>query len=185
MHFRGRNGKRNAAGAGFTLVEILVVVCVIAILIGLTASAAYSARERAYKAAATTEVEQLSAAFKAYRVGDDEEAWPVDTAGAWVPVTKTTLAKLVGGDGRPVLLSIPEERFEPGVDHNGTAVDEAYCDPWGRAYEVKTSRAGGEDGDAGRIEVTETIEVAVSFAAQFGRYYEWEPDVPYVNVDLD
>ena len=183
MDMHATDGRRSGRKSAFTLVEILVVVCVIAILIGLTASAAYSARERSYKAAATTEIEQLSAAFKAFRVGDPAEAWPYETNGQWKPVTKTALEKVLGTDGAPALLSISDARFEPGVDHDGVEVSDAYCDPWGRAYEVKTSTEGS--GHAGRIEVTETIELVVSFASQFGRYYEWEEDVPYVNEGLD
>ena len=95
---------------GFTLVEILVVICVITVLIGLTANATFSARQKAYKAAATQECEQIVAAFKAYWLAKSD--WPA-TASSWTDLDKTKLAKLVGKDEDGVVyLSLDDKSFE-------------------------------------------------------------------------
>lgn len=160
----------------FTLIEILVVVCVITILIGLTASATFSARRKASVSAATTEVEQLAAACKAYRVGNPEGAWPHPTGGAWVDAKRDVLKKLLGGDGAdglPALLDIPEERLEGS--------EGLYLDPWGNPYQIKT--AADSTGEAGEIKIDEVVEVVVSFPGQFSRYYDAEDSgVTYTDL---
>lgn len=159
---------------GFTLVEILVVVCVITVLVGLTANATFSARQRAWVSQATTEAEQLCAALKSYRLADRDGKLPFDTKGAWMQVSRDLIANLIGEGSSPdtgdaVLLDIAEDRFE---DVNGQLF---YCDPWGNPYEVKTldpsDQGAGEagDGEAGNIVLDETFEVVVSFPNQFGR----------------
>ena len=164
---RLRAGRANAA---FTLVEILVVVCVITVLIGLTANAAFSARQRAYVSQATTECEQLCAALKTYRLADKSGKLPFDTRGSWTPVTRTMLGELIGDGSGPVLLDIADDRFE---DAGGSQV---YCDPWGNPYEIRTVDPSAEsgageagDGEAGNIVLDETFEVVVSFPNQFSR----------------
>ena len=180
----GRIAERNAnASTGFTLVEILIVVCVITVLIGLTASATASARQKSYIAAATTEVEQIAAAFKSYRLANPNGNWPHDTGGDWESVTDDNdgLKNLIGkGDAAVVFLDLPDDRLENGE----------FKDPWGHAYQFRTYSPGasgsGEagDGEAGRIVMKEVVETVVSFPNQFGRYYEFGEDVPYVDDGL-
>lgn len=174
-----RTGRR-----GFTLIEILTVVCIITVLIGLTANATFSARQKANKSAATTEAEQISAAFKAYQIRHMQ--WPIETKGAWVPLTRQNLAKIVGDAKDPagnktVLLDIPNARFEVGYDHKHNKVDDAYCDPWGNVYEIWINKEG--DGEAGTMTMQDSYEFVVSFPMQHARYYNW--DAPYVDVDAD
>ena len=167
-------GGAPARRTGFTLIEILVVVCIITILVALTASATFSARQKVYAATATTEAEQLAAAFKSYRLADDKGEWPFDTHGSWASATKTSLANLLGGNGKYVYLDLSDDRFEDGE----------FRDPWGNAYEFRTFSPGeGDDGESGEIELQEIIEVVVSFPNQYGRYYEFES--PYVDSDLE
>ena len=180
---------KRSGNPGFTLIEILTVVCIITLLIGLTANAAFSARQKANKAAATTEAEQVSAAFKAYQIRHHE--WPVSQAGAWVPLTRKNLAKLIGDANDPagnktVLLDIPDSRFETGLDHNGSPVSDAYCDPWGNVYEVWINKADETDdknkGEAGTMTSVDAFEFVVSFPMQFARHADW--NVPYVDENL-
>ncbi len=164
---------------GFTLIEILVVVCVITILIGLTASATFSARQKAYVATATTEAEQIAAAFKAYRLANEKSEWPWKTDGGWDSATKQSLGELLGettyenGDPKPVFLNVSDDQFEDGE----------FRDPWGNAYQIRTFDPGSDNsGEAGEIELQEVVEVVVSFPNQYGRYYEIESS--YVDPDL-
>ena len=147
----------------------------ITILVGLTANASFSARQRAYVSQATTEAEQLCATFKTFRLSAQGGRLPFDTQGAWAPVTRDMLLPFIGESesddtGNAVLLDIAEDRFE---DVGG---DLLYCDPWGNPYQVRTvdpaSESGsGEagEGEAGNIVLDETVEVVVSFPNQFSR----------------
>ena len=60
--------------AGFSLLEMLLVVAVIGILMGLLGAAAYSAQQRAYATLAQAEAQQIATAFKSYWVA--KSAWP-------------------------------------------------------------------------------------------------------------
>ena len=145
------------ASKGFSLVEILVVVIIVAILMGLTASAAFSARRRSYVSAATVEAEQIAAAIKTFWVA--ERRWP-ETLGSATLLNKTTLGPLIGeaGTTKRVYLSIPEKRFQEDAG-------EHYLDPWGHPYRVRIDPPG-------EIEDVEVFESVVSFPNQFGNYYD-------------
>ncbi len=144
--------------AGFTLVEILVVVCIITILIGLTANAAFSAQQKAHKATATQECEQIAAAFKSYWLA--HQSWPgspwnnkngVD----WTPLDKSNLEILRGKDG-VVYLDLNDDRIEE---------KDQFLDPWGHPYRVKIDKEES-------IVLEDAFEAVVSFPNQFSRYYD-------------
>jgi prepilin-type N-terminal cleavage/methylation domain-containing protein len=83
MHQTGSNGKRvKGIRAGFTLVELLVVVAIIGLLVGLTIPAVFAALGVFNRAACKFEVNALSEAVEKYRskYGDypaDGSSWPV------------------------------------------------------------------------------------------------------------
>ena len=146
---------------GFTLVEILVVICVITVLIGLTASATFSARQKAYTAMAHQECEQIAAAFKAYWLANG--AWPISAAD-WKNLDKTNMKKILGDDGKgPVYLALDDNQFE---------TDETYVDPWGNPYQIKIDPMRN-------IVIEDSFTAVVSFPTQFALYYD--VDAPYVE----
>lgn len=59
--------RRRRSAAGFTLVELLMVIAIIAMLMGLLSVAVWRALDAARKAEMLTEIEQLSSAMNAYK----------------------------------------------------------------------------------------------------------------------
>ena len=152
---------RRRPSAGFTLVEMLVVICVITVLIGLTASATFSARQKAYTATAHQECEQIAAAFKAYWLAKGK--WPI-AAENWKDLDKNNMTKILGGDDdKIVYLALDDNQFE---------TDGTYVDPWGNPYQIKIDPKRD-------IVIEDTFTAVVSFPNQFSRYYD--VDAPYME----
>ena len=150
--------------AGFTLVEMLVVVCIVTILVGLTANAAFSAQQKARKATATQECEQVAAAFKSYWLA--KQAWPKPwdskSGVPWTDLDEKNLEVLRGKDGT-VYLDLNDDRIEDG---------QKFLDPWGHPYQVMIDPERD-------IVVEDVFETVVSFPNQFFRYYD--SGAPYME----
>ena len=122
---------------GFTLVELLVVMGIIAMLTGAVGTSVSQARERARIAKATADVQQMTNAILAYEnYTDDYELDPMERKEA----TSSTMAFILGNGGSdrngnqiPVL-------FNASISNDGTIKD-----PWGRPYYV-TIREGNIPG---------------------------------------
>jgi len=176
-----------AGRGGFSLVELLAVTAIIALLMGLAASAAFSAHQRAYRAQATVEAQQVAAALRSYWVANRK--WPdglkdvKDEA-----LNEDNLKELVGAnEGGVVYLAVPPERFE-SLEPGNPDAKKFYLDPWGNPYHVTTRSPDRTDetSESGTITVKEMYESVVAFPNQFGDYYqpgvytenstEWGPD---------
>ena len=102
------------AKAGFTLVEILVVIIVIAVLATLVAPNVFRHVGRARDTTARAQVELLSSALEAYRL--DNDAYP------------TTGQGLAALRAAPALEPRPRDWRGPYLRRDVPA------DPWGRPY---------------------------------------------------
>ncbi len=156
------------ASRGFSLVELLAVTAIIAMMMGLAASAAFSAHQRAYRAQATVEAQQIAAALRSYWVANRK--WPDGLKDVRnTELTEDNLKVLVGDGGGTVYLAVPPERFED--DGSGK---KKYLDPWGNAYRVTTKSPDRTDdsSESGTITVKELYEGVVAFPNQFGDYYQ-------------
>ena len=100
--------------AGFTLVEILVVIIVIAILATLVAPNVFRHVGRAKDSTARAQIEMLGAAVDAYRLDNDQ-----------YPTTEQGLAAL---QARPSAPPTPRDWRGPYLKR------EVPLDPWGRPY---------------------------------------------------
>lgn len=126
------NGKRG----GFTLVELLVVVGMIAVLMGAMTTSVRGARHRARVQKATSDVKVISQAILAYEnygTGSDYTLPTLNRA----PAGKDTLGFLLGkgtgpqsGGQMPILL-------QAALSSGGKILD-----PWGHPYLV-TIKPGG------------------------------------------
>ncbi len=152
---------------GFTLLELLGSIAIIAILMGLMGSAAYAARQRAFKATAYSEAQQLTAALKSYWVS--KRSWPKSIAAApkengYSLLTEDSLKDLIGGgDDGFVYIDIPPSRFD---DDGG---QKYFCDPWGHPYRVKFDEIS--DISTAVDGIKEMYDITVNFPNSYRDYY--------------
>ncbi len=150
---RRRQSRRQS---GFTLLEVLSVVGIVALLMGLVGSAAFSARQRAYTATATTETQQVASAIRAYWLAFRE--WPSGLNEGNNILDRNCLSALLGENPRKVsFLQVPPDRFD---EDSGQ-----FLDPWGRPYVAELISTGD-------VEVDSANEVVVSFPIQFGALWQ-------------
>lgn len=154
-----RNCLRSRSGfsdAGFSLVELLVVVSIIGLLVGLAAAVLPRALDAGDKSKAKGDLTAIVAAVKAYK--QEYGQWPVakskmdqatDEYNSWYgpPTTESEskdLMRILSGD-----MTVQKEgqtmnpkgvRFLEGAKADGT-----FQDPWGTQYCVKmdTNESGG------------------------------------------
>ena len=171
-----KNGIRKGQ-AGFTLVELLVVITIIGLLVGLVSVAVPKAIESGMKAKAKGELTAIVSAVKAYK--QEYGQWPVaksqmdsvaDEYNSWYgpPTTESEskdLMKILSGD-----MTVQKDgqtmnpkgaRFLEGAKTDGT-----FQDPWGKQYSVKmdTNESGGVEyyGSSGTQENIRVSVIAVS-----------------------
>lgn len=132
--------------SGFTLLELLVVISIIAILAGMVIPMFYSAKERAKEAKARVEVKQLEAAFKAYL--DTYKVWPASwPQGTIAPIDGVMVFTLRGDDmptENPQKIAFYEFPIATNLPNDTTA-----WDPWSDPADPAKCRAyyGAIDND--------------------------------------
>jgi prepilin-type N-terminal cleavage/methylation domain-containing protein len=132
----GRNFRKNVARpiqAGFTLVELLVVISIVGLLAGLMSVAIPKAMEGGKKAKAKGELNAIVAAVKAYK--QEYGRWP----GSVTATSDTTfqdadsksLLSALSGASNTSVENPKSVRFLEGASTDGTMKD-----PWGMQYFV-------------------------------------------------
>ncbi len=117
--------------SGFTLLELLAVLAIILILSSLMFVAARSARKKAYRDTAKSEVREMAKAWKTYWI--TYEKWPSFVSGdGYYAMTSERMAILQGHDTSEnprglKFLNIDAGKWE----------DDGYKDPWGHHYLVR------------------------------------------------
>lgn len=117
-----RSCGRTRQGAGFTLLELLVVILIIGLLTSIVAPRFLGQVSRSEVTTARAQIEALEKALQAYRI---------DTG--HFPTTSQGLRALVAQPG-------DESRWRgPYLQ------DDVPADPWGSAYQYRTPGANGRD----------------------------------------
>ena len=82
---------------GFTLVELLVVVAMIAVLGGALTTSVSQSRKRAQIAKATQDAKEITNAILAYQNYAPNRSLENEAKNSWMPATKANLAMILGG----------------------------------------------------------------------------------------
>ncbi len=135
-----RPSRTPADRAAFSLIELLTVTAIIAILVGMIGSAAFAARQSAYRAQAQAELRELVASMKAYWLAYG--SWPdgIVPGGPNNPIAigRQNLGGLRGENPRRIVfLDISDHQL--GLANDGRT--DMFLDPWGNPYEMFFSDA--------------------------------------------
>lgn len=114
--------KKRATQAGFTLIELMVVLVIIGVLAALIVPNVLERADDARMTAARTDVNNLMQALKLYRL--DNQRYPTTEQGLQALVTKPTIEP-IPPNWKPYLDKLPN-------------------DPWGRPYQYLNPGVKGE-----------------------------------------
>ncbi|MDP2593316.1 MAG: type II secretion system protein GspG [bacterium] len=143
--------KKFLLNSGFSLVEILVVISILALLSTMVITALNTARQKAKIAQASIVVNQLNIAIEL--LADDTEFWPGREAAAGSPSPQQVgVTACANGDNNEVQdLGDPQAGLTadsgdyPGW--NGPYISEVPLDPWGNKYFFDTDYDIGDFDD--------------------------------------
>lgn len=117
---------------GFTLLELLVVIGMLALLMGALVSSVNKARTRAKIAKATQDVKEMTNAILAFENIAQNRTLEKYATG-WTKTTESAMQIILGG--------APTESGEPSpVLYNAQIRNGAILDPWGHPYEYTIRR---------------------------------------------
>ncbi len=127
---------------GFTLVEILVVIGIMALLASLMMGGLSAAKSKARKTQARTEVAQIATAWKVYYV--DYKHFPIDGTGNAYSIDDVMGEKairILQGNYSGAPWSDMNPRNTAYLDFHAETTEQSgyagYLDPWGNVYQVR------------------------------------------------
>ncbi len=137
---------------GFTLPELMTVICIVALLMTASFGAMSKARELAKKAKASAQLRELVNAWTQYLTTYKE--WPNGLSGATdQEVSDNLLAPLI--DAGENELGIVFLNYTPGAG--------SYNDPWGEPYRLSFGMKRNENSDRNKTAYETTISLPGSY----------------------
>lgn len=127
---------------GFTLVELLVVIAMIAVLVAAMTVSTSRARQRGRIAKATQETKEITNAILAYEQYAVGHTLEKHARGGWADCSEGEMSMILGGETGENGELIP-------VLFNASVTGGHLRDPWGRPYQYmiqKSSTLGSGDG---------------------------------------
>ena len=143
---------RTKGKRGFTMIELLAVICMILLLMGAFTASVTRARQRAKIQQAITEAQQLTDAILGYenfaRPGSPSPLENKATGQSWKVASEGEMGFVLGKDKNP-----DGSEFLP-VLFNGAVSGGSIRDPWGNPYRYRILSASvnpddDHDGDQG------------------------------------
>lgn len=132
---------------GFTLVELLVVVGMIAVLMGGAAASFARAREQAKIAKATSDVKEMTNAILAYENYAEDHSLQGVAGSANGDASKSTLGFIVGEAPNSESGEVPV-LYNAQFSGSGKIID-----PWGNPYRVRVEEPSESDPNLGLSDV--------------------------------
>jgi prepilin-type N-terminal cleavage/methylation domain-containing protein len=132
--------------SGFTLLELLTIMAIIAILAALLFPAIRNALQKTTHARALQECHQLASAFRAYH--GQYGKWPVVTNAT--VVVDNNLRRILSGDHRVTTLPYQGNPHQTiFIEFNPKDLDStgAVIDPWGNPYHCRFDHDGDDEVD--------------------------------------
>jgi len=120
---------------GFTLVEMLVVVAMLAILLGALTTSFSKARRRAMIAKATQDVREMTNAILAYENYAPGRTLSTVAKGSWQDAEEGSLGMILGN-------ATTESGAQVPVLYNAQLTSGRILDPWRRPYQFIIKSAG-------------------------------------------
>ena len=124
---------------GFTMVELLVVVGMIAILAVAFTTSIAAARRRAMIARATQEIREMTNAILAFEQFAEGRSLKSVANGGWADCSESAMAMILGGKSGESGEKVP-------VLYNGHVVKGYLNDPWGTPYQYSIVNTGTQEG---------------------------------------
>ena len=121
---------------GFTLIEMVIVVAIVALLPGILVPVAFNQVDDAEKARAMADVRQISAALMLFR--QDTGVWPVRNKLIYSDGNKAKQENLFEASGTQHMRQALRENSPATNGWKGPYMTSFAPDPWGNRYIVET-----------------------------------------------
>jgi len=128
---------------GFTLVELLVVIGMMAVLMGSLTTSITQSRKRTQISKATQDVKEITNAILAYQNYAPNRSLENDASGSWRVSSEGNLDMILGGRKMTGVKGAQGENVP--VLYNAQIRGGKILDPWGKPYEFMIKKVQEQD----------------------------------------
>ena len=145
---------------GFTLIELMVVMAMIAVIAAAFVTSVEKARTRAYIGRATMEAKEMTNAILGYEQYAPDRSLASVASGSWKDCDEGSMAMILGGAQSASGGRVP-------VLYNGHVRTGYLRDPWGTPYRYRIEKTETLEGGGG----SDTKAVSYSAAAALPNFF--------------